>query len=102
MKSQQQLLVSSKSLPGREEEYVSWYLNEHIADVLAVPGFNSGQFFRSLDASGKDLGEFKAVYQVEAEEPSVLIGAFMGRIGEMHVSAAIDPASVTFTFLVPA
>jgi hypothetical protein len=102
MERKQQLLVTSKALPGREEEYTSWYLNQHLADVIAVPGFKSGQFFRSLDPTGQDIGEFKALYEVEALEPAVLFGALMAQAAHMNLSDAIDPNSVSFTFLVAA
>jgi hypothetical protein len=102
MERKHQLLVTSKALPGREEEYVSWYRNQHIKEVLEVPGFKSGQFFRSHGPDGADLGEFQALYEVEALEPAVLLGALMSRAGQMILSDAIDPSSVKFTFLLPA
>jgi hypothetical protein len=102
MEIKHQLLVTSKALPGREEEYVAWYMKRHIKDVLAVPGFKTGQFFRSHGPDGADLGEFQALYEVEALEPAVLLGALMSRAGQMILSDAIDPSSVKFTFLRPA
>jgi uncharacterized OB-fold protein len=39
------LLVESNSVSGREDEYNDWYSNQHLADLLAIPGFDAAQRF---------------------------------------------------------
>lgn len=39
--------------PGEEEEVGAWFVDEHLPDLLALPGFISGQRFQA--APGQDL-----------------------------------------------
>jgi antibiotic biosynthesis monooxygenase (ABM) superfamily enzyme len=38
-------VIVNNPVPGKEREYLTWYDNRHIIDVVAVPGFVSGQRF---------------------------------------------------------
>ena len=38
-------LVFTRPSPGQEAEYNDWYDNEHLADVLKVPGVTAAQRF---------------------------------------------------------
>lgn len=95
------LLVSSRALPGREDDYRKWYVQRHIREVLAIPGFLSGKFFRCVGPDGQPTGEFNGLYEVDSEDAPAILGALMSRSGEMNLSDAIEPASVKFTFLFP-
>jgi len=37
------VIVLSNSVEGNEEEYKRWYSEQHIPDILQVPGFASGK-----------------------------------------------------------
>jgi epsilon-lactone hydrolase len=49
--------ILSRAVPGREEEFVGWYRDQHIADVCRMPGVIGGQLFRM---------DFQRVYDLEA------------------------------------
>jgi hypothetical protein len=102
MPEKRYLIVTSRALPGREEEYAAWYKDRHIQDVLSVPGFIEGQLYVGVAADGSQTGEFKGLYQVDGAGPGALLGALMANREQMDVSDAIDPASVSFAFLDPA
>jgi hypothetical protein len=36
-------IVQTNAVPGREAEFDDWYTNQHLSDVLAVPGFVAAQ-----------------------------------------------------------
>ena len=55
--------VLSRAVPGREEEFVAWYRDRHLADVLKMPGIVGGKLIR-LD--------FQRVYELEAPEWTLL------------------------------
>jgi hypothetical protein len=95
------MLVSSKAVPGREGEYLEWYLGTHLREVCAVPGFISGKLYTCSGPDGMPTGELNAVYEVEARPPSELFAALMARREEMILSDALDVTSVKFTFLEP-
>lgn len=48
--------VLSRAVPGREDEFVAWYRDRHMADVLKMPGVISGRLVR-LD--------FQRVYEID-------------------------------------
>ncbi len=39
------LIVLSRPVAGRENEYLDWYHTTHLRQVVDVPGFVSAQFF---------------------------------------------------------
>jgi hypothetical protein len=55
--------VLSRAVPGREEEFVAWYRDRHMADVLRMPGVVAGKLIR-LD--------FQRVYELDAPEWTLL------------------------------
>lgn len=101
MPEKRYLIVTSRALSGRDEEYAAWYKDRHIQDVLAVPGFIDGRLYRGVAPDGSQTGEFKGLYEIDGTEPGALLGALMARRDQMELSDAIDPASVNFTFLDP-
>ena len=38
--------VLSRAVPGREEEFIKWYTEQHLVDVLKMPGVVSGKLYR--------------------------------------------------------
>jgi len=38
-------VIVNNPVPGKEREYLTWYDNRHIIDVVAIPGFVNGQRF---------------------------------------------------------
>lgn len=87
------LIVMSEPVEGREAEYNSWYNNEHLQDVVAVPGFGSAQRFKLEQPWG---GEFKhrymAIYEFESDDYAAVMQELMSRAGTnaMLLSEALD------------
>ena len=66
-------VVYSAPVPGREDEYNRWYNDQHIPDVLRVPGFTAAQRFR-LDAEDATEGaRYLALYEMETDDPSATL-----------------------------
>lgn len=93
------LVVLTEPVTGRESEYNDWYNNQHLADVVAVPGFGGAQRFKLKELCG---GEFRqrylAIYEIEAEDYAAVIGEMMSRVGTpaMLISEAMDGGKVDF------
>ncbi len=51
--------VLSRSRPGQEEEYVRWYTEQHLPDVVRMPGVVSARLMRM---------DFQRVYDIEAPQ----------------------------------
>jgi hypothetical protein len=98
------LLVLTRPLPGREEEYHRWYTDVHLAEVLARPGFVSARRFELT--GGLDVPDFArsehrylALYEVEGDAEAAY--AYVTReilAGELAVTEALDPDVITGGF----
>jgi hypothetical protein len=64
------LLVFTHPVEGREDEYLGWYREVHIPQVLEVPGFVRAQHFRLGDGlMSREVAslpqQYVAIYEVE-------------------------------------
>ncbi len=91
------LLVLSNVTPGHsEDEYNDWYTNQHLADVLAIPGFSQAQRFKIVGepvVCESKLFRYAANYELDTDTPQTSIDAMMAVVGtdRMPMSPAIDP-----------
>lgn len=77
--------ILSRAVPGREEEFIAWYRDRHLADVCKMPGVIGGQLFRmdfqrvyELDAPQWTL---MTIYELEGEHPEPVIDAIRAASG---------------------
>lgn len=63
------MVVQSRPIPGREDEYNDWYDNTHIPEICSVPGFTGARRFKLAGnpASG-EAPAYLAIYELEADE----------------------------------
>jgi hypothetical protein len=89
------LLVLTNPVAGREHEFNDWYSNQHLGDVLRVPGFVSAQRFSlspvQIDDAPRPWGYF-AIYEIETGDLQKTIDALMSRAGtsQMPLSDAMQ------------
>jgi hypothetical protein len=62
------LLTMTEPPPGMEEEFNAWYDDEHLAERLAIPGFQTAKRWVADVAPGQ--GKYLGTYELDA--PSVL------------------------------
>jgi len=87
------LVVMTGPKPGRDEEYNDWYNNQHLADVVAVPGFRSAQRFKLKDAMGNEhRNNYLAIYEIDSDNPKAVLDDMFKRSGTpaMVLSEALD------------
>lgn len=86
------LVVLSNPVPGREDEYNAWYTNQHLADVLKVPGFKSARRFTLALPDSSNPWQYLAIYEFQADDPAVAMAALMACAGspDMVLSEAMD------------
>jgi hypothetical protein len=96
-------VVMSNPTPGKEEEYNRWYTDQHLPDVLAVPGFVAAQRFRVDDPNSKLPHRYLALYEIETEDLSKAMADLNGRAGTpaMPLSDALDVNTVSATIFAP-
>ncbi|MDA3630739.1 hypothetical protein OU415_35305 [Saccharopolyspora sp. WRP15-2] len=64
-------VVFTKPIEGREAEYNEWYDDQHVPDVLNVPGFVAAQRFRLASDQrmpGPLEWEYLAIYEIETDD----------------------------------
>lgn len=92
------LIVFTSPAEGREDAFNDWYDNVHLAEFVALPGVISGQRFSLAPTSPKAKTSYAAIYQLSGD-PAEVLKAMDAAIkdGSMHMSDAVDPASVSIT-----
>jgi hypothetical protein len=88
------LLVMTKPVEGREQEYNDWYQNVHLPDVVAIDGYRSAQRYRLLRpmVPGADKFPYLAIYEIETDDIDGAVRALTERAGgeRMVISGAMS------------
>ena len=98
------LVVLSNPVAGKEEEYNKWYTQQHLDDVLKVPGFVAAQRFKfGTDTGVPSSLKYLAIYEMETDD---IVAATEGLTaardaGSMYISPAIDLDHVVATVYTP-
>jgi len=98
-------LVFTQPVAGREREYHDWYDNQHVQDVVRVPGVLSAQRFDAVGsgpAGESTPPRFLAVYEISGD-PVRTVEELQRRFGtaEMPPSEALDLRTASMTFWSP-
>ena len=92
--SRYQLHLHTRALVGQEEAYHRWYDEIHIAEMLGLDGFLTGERFAPVplapDAPTPET--YLAIYEVETDD----VGALLAQLNsaKMEISPALDTNSV--------
>ena len=70
--------ILSRAVAGREEEFVAWYRDQHMADVCRMPGVVSGRLYRMDFQRVYNLDDapqwtLMTVYELECDDPEPVI-----------------------------
>jgi hypothetical protein len=91
------MLVLSRPMPGKEDEYNDWYQNTHLQQVVSIPGYVSAQRFKmAVNMRGEDVWPYMAIYEIETDDVAAAYKALEAAAGDgsIAVSSAFDYASV--------
>ena len=88
-------VVHTNPVEGREQEYNDWYSNQHLKDLLAIPGVISARRFKLSGTQIQDVAQtyqYLAIYDIEADDVSSFIKEIMLRTenGAIAVSTAMS------------
>lgn len=88
-------VVLSNPVAGHEDEFNDWYSNQHIPDVLAIPGIVAATRYRRIgDDAAPPFGRFRymAVYELETDDLRALFRALNAAVGtaRMPMHAALS------------
>jgi len=83
------LVVLSSPLEGREADYNDWYQNIHMRQVMAIPGFESGQRYRRSAALTQDeFFPYLAIYEIETDDIAGALAELRRRAGNGQVTTS--------------
>ena len=83
------VIIRSSAVAGKEADFEAWYNNIHLGEVLALPGFISGQQFRS--APGEPFSHF-ALFEIESDDIDATLSGLGNEFasGNMTLTDALD------------
>lgn len=99
MASERLAVVFTNAVEGREDDFGKWYDNEHIPDLLDVPGVKAAQRFEITGDRPEGLAQrFMVVYELDRPWSEVMaeLGARMAD-GRTAVSDTLDASSAMIT-----
>ena len=88
--------VLSRSQPGQEEEFVRWYIEQHLPDVVRMPGVVSAKLHRMDFQRVYDIDTpqwtLMTWYELEGDDPERIIDALKAASGsaEMPGTDSLD------------
>lgn len=62
-------VVFTTPVEGTDDEFNDWYSEQHLSDVLRIPGFVSAQRMKVPDEATFLPGRYLALYQIETDDP---------------------------------
>jgi hypothetical protein len=85
-------VVFSSPVAGQEEEYNRWYTQQHLDDVLRVPGFKTAQRYKLAQSNAAAPGPYLAIYGIETSDVQKTLAQLSERAGtsQMPLSPALD------------
>lgn len=89
------MVVLAKAAAGRAEELARWYDEQHMSDLLAVPGFVSAERHTILPMKvpdGSPQWDFMLIYEIAGDNPMAVLASMAGMMGteRMPVSDALE------------
>lgn len=88
--------VFSNPVAGQEQEYNRWYDEQHLGDVLKVPGFVAAQRFKLAQPDPDVPAQYLAIYQFDCDDLQNTMTALQERAGtqDMPLSPALEVRGV--------
>jgi len=84
-------VVLSRAQPGQEEEFVKWYTEQHMVDVLKFPEVVSGKLHRIDFQRVYDLDAPQwtciTIYELEGDDPETMVNRLRDASGTAAMPA---------------
>lgn len=92
--------VFSNPAPGKDAELARWYDDQHIPDVLAVPGFVAAQRFALAQGSATTSHAVLAVYEIRTDDIAATMAELRARAGttRMPLAQGLGADSVSYLY----
>jgi len=90
-------VVLTNAIEDQDDVFNEWYDKQHLADLLAIPGFENAHRYRVIGAGDtKPQWRYLAIYEIETDDIEATIAEMYARsgTGTMPLSPALDMATV--------
>jgi hypothetical protein len=96
------MIVLTKPVAGREDEYNEWYNDIHLAELLSTDGFVAAQRFK-LAGGPNAPAPYLAIYEIESENFAETFKLIEQRLaeGKISTSSALDVPSAVLAAYEP-
>jgi len=98
-------VVLTNPTEGNEDDFNEWYTNEHLTDVLKLPGFLSAQRFRFAPKDPVQTAPYRylALYEIETDDLATTHQNLVdvARTEQMPFSPAIDDSDLIGWYFEP-
>jgi hypothetical protein len=88
------LIVMTRPVAGREQEYNDWYQGSHLPDLVSIYGVKSAQRFRLSRTVVADPAPlpYLAIYDIETDDIDKTLDDLRTRVGsgQIFVSSALS------------
>ena len=98
------MVVQSKAVDGRDDDYNTWYDNQHFGDICAIPGVTGGRRLEQvMTVAGEPGLKYLAIYDIERSDDREFVGRVYGtefrgavglRYGLLKIVLANSPLDV--------
>jgi hypothetical protein len=101
------VVMSNATSEEREEEFNDWYTNQHLHDVVKVPGYKAAIRYEASAAQlaeGKPPWKYLAIYEVETDDVAKAAAGLSSAAADsdkMPLSDTLDQAGVYAYFFTP-
>ena len=100
------MIVQLDPADGCEDEFLDYYPNAHVKDVLKVPGVLSAQFLRrghTISEAGPHRWDYMVIYEVDCDDPQALQDTMVSgmRSGEIRGNFDLLKAQRRTVFYAP-
>lgn len=95
------MLVLANAVEGKDEEFNRWYDDQHLGDVLAIPGVLTGERFKI--AGPADKWSYLTLYDIETDDLAAFSADLNARAGTdaMPMTDSIDLGTVYNAVFIP-
>lgn len=92
-------VVMTRPTAGQDAEFNRWYDEQHVPDVLRVPGFVGCRRFSLGVGQDPNAFSYLALYDMETDDPAAVLAELNKRAGtpQMPLSPALDVTTVSAT-----
>lgn len=83
MKKHLFMIITEAPSPEEEEAFETWYVDRHMPDVLAVPGFTAAQLYQLAPdpALPQAPARFLTIYEMECDDRALVMAEVRRRAG---------------------